>query len=252
MSELVSIITPVYNNANTIVQTVHSVMAQTYPYWELILVDDASTDEVLPLLQRLALEDERERIQVYALGANRGAAGARNEGILHAKGRFIAFLDADDLWEGEKLERQVEFSMANAAAITHTSYKWVDQKGVATGKVIHARERLTYDDMLDYNYIGCLTGMYDTEVTGKKYFMPDIAKRQDYGLWLHIMRDGHEAFGLDTVLAQYRTGGASLSSNKWESALYNWRVLRELEGLSRLEAVKHFLRYALKGLQKYR
>jgi len=252
MSELVSIITPVHNNANTIAQTVRSVMAQTYPYWELILIDDASTDGVLPLLQELALEDEQARVKIYVLDTNRGAAGARNEGILHAKGRFIAFLDADDLWEAEKLEKQVQFSKDNGAAITHTAYAWVDQMGEATGRVIHVRGLLSYDDMLDYNYIGCLTGMYDTAVTGKKYFMPDIAKRQDYGMWLHIMRDGHKAYGLDAVLARYRTGGTSLSSNKWESAMYNWRVLRTLEGLSRIKAAKHFMRYALKGLLKYR
>lgn len=252
MSDLVSIITPVHNNANTIVQTVRSVMAQTYPYWELLLIDDASTDDVVPILQQLASEDERGRIHVLLLDTNRGAAGARNEGILHAKGRFIAFLDADDLWKAEKLERQVQFSKENTAAVTHTSYAWMDEKGKETGKTIHARACLQYKDMLDSNYIGCLTGMYDTQVVGKKYFMPDIAQRQDYGLWLSIMREGHLAYGLDEILAYYRIGGASLSSNKWRSAAYNWRVLRGLEGLSRTRAAIHFARYAIKSILKYR
>ncbi|MEQ9186401.1 MAG: glycosyltransferase family 2 protein [Cryomorphaceae bacterium] len=252
MSDLVSIITPVHNNASTIVQTVHSVMAQSYPYWELLLIDDASTDDVVPILEQLASEDERGRIHVFLLDDNRGAAGARNEGILHAKGRFIAFLDADDLWMPEKLERQVQFSKEKTAAITHTSYAWMDEQGNATGKVIQARASLGYNDMLDSNYIGCLTGMYDTQIVGQKYFMPDIAQRQDYALWLSIMRDGHLAHGLDEILAYYRIGGASLSSNKWKSAAYNWRVLRELEGLSRTKAAFHFARYAIRGLLKYR
>jgi teichuronic acid biosynthesis glycosyltransferase TuaG len=168
-----------------------------------------------------------------------------------ANGRFIAFLDGDDLWLPEKLEKQVAFSLEKGAAITHSDYRLMDAEAKQLEKVIHAKPELTYGQMLDYNYIGCLTAMYDVEVIGEKVLMPEILKRQDYALWLRIMRRGHKAYAINEVLALYRTGRKSLSSNKLDSAKYNFKLLTEIEGLPKWKAAYHFIRYMLLGLQKY-
>ena len=245
----VSIITPVYNAAETLEECVHSVIAQGYEHWEMILVDDCSTDSSAELMKALSAKDPR--VKSVFLETNVGAAAARNKAIEMANGRFIAFLDSDDLWLPQKLERQVEFALESEVAITHTAYEWVDAVGSPTGKVIQAPRELGYRQMLNYNHIGCLTGMYDTAITGKKYFMPSIEKRQDYALWLSILRDGHKALFLDEVLAQYRTGRKSLSSNKWSAATYNFKLLREVEGLSWFKAGIHFTAYLFLAARKY-
>jgi teichuronic acid biosynthesis glycosyltransferase TuaG len=127
----------------------------------------------------------------------------------------------------------------------------MDASGNRLGRVIRARKLLTYRKMLAYNFIGCLTAMYDTEKIGGKVFMPEILKRQDYALWLKIMRTGHRAYGLNETLALYRTGRKSLSSNKFDSAIYNFKLLTELEGLSKPEAAYYFVRYFMLGMKKY-
>lgn len=245
----VSIITPVFNVAELVGATIDSVLSQTYGDWEMLLVDDVSTDDSWNVIQSYAEKDPR--IKSWRLVHNSGAAKARNFAIEQASGRFIAFLDHDDIWLPVKLQKQVEFSLAKSAAITHTDYEYIDASGNRIGKVIRAHKLLTYRKMLDCNYIGCLTAMYDTEKIGGKVFMPDILKRQDYALWLKIMRSGHHAYGLNETLALYRTGRISLSSNKLDSAMYNFKLLREIEGLSKHKAAYYFVRYFILGMKKY-
>jgi teichuronic acid biosynthesis glycosyltransferase TuaG len=246
MSHKVSIITPVFNSANFIAATIQSVLNQTYPHWEMILVDDVSNDNSVKIIQSFS----DSRIKLIQLTKNSGPAVARNKAIAAATGRFIAFIDSDDLWLPEKLDKQLQFMLSKKAAVTHTAYEVIDIKGIPTGKIIHAPEILSYNQLLNYNYIGCLTGIYDTEQTGK-VFMPEIPKRQDYGLWLAILRKGFKAYYLDEVLAKYRTGRQSVSSNKFETAKYNWQILRNIECLPLPRAVWHFAVYTFLGFKKY-
>ncbi len=244
----VSIVTPVYNSEQFLNQTAESVFSQTMSDWEWLIVDDGSTDGSLRIAQQIAQGDERVRI--LHTNGREGAAVARNNAIRSARGRFIAFLDSDDMWEQKKLEKQIAFMALNNAALSHTSYSTVDEEGIPLGKVIRAKERIDYNQLLDYNMIGCLTAIYDREQVGT-VLMPLVRLRQDYGLWLKILRQGHCAFGLDEVMAQYRIRTNSASSNKFRAASYTWQVLRHEEKLPLRLALRHFSRYVWHSVIKY-
>lgn len=229
MNPYVSIITPVYNASETLSATVDSIIAQSFSDWELLLIDDASTDASSDIAKQFAQDDAR--IKYFRLIENSGPAIARNSGIEQAQGSLIAFLDADDLWHAEKLERQVEFMEERSLALSCTSYAIVDEQGRTIKKEIIAENSLSYRKMLTRNFIGCLTAMYDTRIAGKTY-MPNIRKRQDYGLWLNIIKRTGPAAGLQECLAYYRNRPSSLSSNKLGMIQYNWRIMREFEQLS--------------------
>ncbi|MGW5350282.1 glycosyltransferase family 2 protein [Streptomyces sp. NPDC004031] len=234
---LVSVVMPVHNSAATLGASVRSVLAQTHADVELLVTDDASTDDSMDLLRELARQDER--VLPRAAPEQGGAARARNLAMERARGAYVGFLDSDDMWLPEKLERQLAFAAAGDAPLTFTSYYKVDgdHTGEAcdftpNGRVVAARERVTYRDMLVQDHIGALTAMYDRDALGTR-LMPDMPKRQDYALWLSIMRDGHPARGLQEPLAVYRAGRAgSLSSNKLALVEHNWRLYREHEHLS--------------------
>lgn len=228
MSPVVSIVTPVHNGAAFIRETIASVQAQTWDDWELLVVDDASEDGSAEIVEDLAAEDSR--IRVFRLERNGGAAVARNAAIEAARGRYIAFLDGDDLWLPHKLERQLAFMRENNAAFSYAAYERVDEDGRYLSPV-GVPPRLRYRDLLKTCYVGCLTAMYDTNVFGKRY-MPLIRRRQDYALWLELLRDGETAMGLNQVLGVYRVRSGSISSNKASTSLYTWRMYREVEGLS--------------------
>lgn len=237
---VVSVITPVWNAAATLTETVASVRAQTWPDWEMLLIDDGSTDESPALAAALAAADPR--IRTLALPENRGAAAARNAGIRAARGRFIAFLDADDRWRPEKLARQLDFIAAGGHALVFASYQRMDEAG-RPGAVVPAPARVTRAELLHGNVIGCLTAIYDTAVFGKVE-MPDIRRRQDYGLWLTLLSSVPAAQGVREVLADYRVSTASLSANKLVAAEATWRFYRDVEGMSLPRASYYFLSYA--------
>lgn len=234
---LVSVVMPVHNSAATLGASVRSVLAQTHTDLELLITDDASTDESWDLLTELAGTDER--IKAARAPRQGGAAVARNLAIERARGDYVAFLDSDDLWLPAKTERQLQFAAEAAVPLTFTSYYKTDAAydGDATtftpnGRVVRARDRVDYAAMLIQDHIGALTAMYDRGALGTR-FMPDMPKRQDYGLWLSIMRDGVPARGLDEPLAIYRSGRAgSLSSNKFALVPHNWALYRKHEHLS--------------------
>ncbi len=246
---LVSIITPVYNRSATLNANIESVMSQTYSNWEMILVDDCSIDDSVKIIEGFSKLDER--IKLIQLTENSGAAVARNKAIEMAAGRFIAFLDSDDLWKSNKLKTQVEFALKSKVALTHTAYEWMDGDGKSMGKIIRAPKQLDYKAMLKSNYIGCLTAMYDTEIIGEKVYMPEVEKRQDYALWLRILRAGHSALFIDESLAFYRVGHDSLSSNKMETILYYYKILREIEGIGRLKSAYYFTIYLFNAFRKF-
>lgn len=224
-SPLVSVITPTYNSTRFVRETVGSIQSQTCPNWEMLVTDDCSTDGTLELLRKIASEDPR--VKIFSLEENSGAGVARNNSIKQAKGRFIAFCDSDDQWRPGKLEKQVRFMLENDLAFSHTSYDKINEGGVSLNPV-QCFPLLTYADMLRNNYIGCLTAMYDTQKLGKVY-MPEIRKRQDWALWLKIIKQCGEVRGLDEPLALYRERGGSISSNKIEMLKYNWIIYHEVE-----------------------
>ena len=243
---IVSVITPVWNAAATLAEAVASVQAQTEPAWEMILIDDGSTDGSRGLAEGLAAEDPRLRVIGFA--ANRGAAAARNAGIRAARGRFVAFLDADDRWYPEKLALQLGFMAREGVPFVFASYRRIDPAGRPLG-LVRAPARVSYRDALGGNAIGCLTAVYDADFFGP-VAMPDLRRRQDYGLWLELLKRTPYACGLPEVLADYRVQPGSLSSNKLVAARATWTVLREVAGLSRLRASWYFLRYAGGALRK--
>src|SRR5690606_30251642 len=240
----VSIITPSYNSAQYIVRTIDSILAQTYRNWELLVIDDCSTDNSRDVIQKYM--DNDSRIRLISLNENSGAAVARNTGIRNASGRFIAFLDSDDTWHPEKLDKQINFMLSNHYPFTFTNYCKVNENGnfikdVKTPLVVN------YNKMLQTNYIGCLTVIYDTNSLGKVYF-PLIRKRQDYALWLKILKITPNGYALNENLAFYTVRSDSISANKFNVAKYNWTVYREVEKLSLIRAIYCFINYAILGI----
>lgn len=228
---LVSIITPCYNNSSFISQMIESVMGQTYTHWELLITDDCSSDESCKIIQSYV--DSDARIKLLRLNVNSGAGVARNNSIKEASGRYIAFLDSDDMWLPNKLEEQLIFMNKNNYELVYSSYNVVDEKNRPKG-IVRCLKRLSYFTLLRDNGIGCLTAIYDTDRIGK-FFMPTIRKRQDWCLWLSIIKQTKYAYGLDIPLAIYRDRKGSISStNKLGLIKYHWKVYHSIEKYSAL------------------
>jgi teichuronic acid biosynthesis glycosyltransferase TuaG len=234
MNNIVSIITPSYNSEKFIRDTIESVLFQTYKNWEMIIVDDVSPDNSNEIIEKYSKKDSR--IKLIKLEKNSGPAVARNRAIQEAKGRYIAFLDADDLWKPEKLEKQIKFMEEKNCALSYSTYETMSEEGVLQNKYINPPLKISYKDLLKSNYIGCLTAIYDTQKIGKVY-MPNISKRQDYGLWLKILRKTHFAYGMDESLAVYRIRSNSVSSNKFKLLKFNYKLFKEHEGFSTLKSL---------------
>ena len=247
MSDLVTIITPCYNSSEFIEESVSSVMAQTYDNWELIIIDDASTDSSTDVIRKL--ENSDDRISSVFLSVNKGVAAARNVAIKKAKGKYIAFLDSDDIWLPNKLEEQISFMYKGNIAFSFTAYGLMSQDGISLGKVIKAPKVMMYQDYLKNTTIGCLTVIVDFEQIGP-FEMRDLNVSEDMVLWLDIMKRGFPAFGLNVVLDNYRVVGSSLSSNKRESAAHVWKVYREVEDLSIIYSTWCFINYAFNAIRK--
>jgi teichuronic acid biosynthesis glycosyltransferase TuaG len=234
---LVSVVMPVYNSAATLGAAVRSVLTQTHGDLELLVTDDRSSDGSMDLLHEFA--DQDKRVLPESAPERGGAGRARNLAIERARGDYVAFLDSDDMWLPDKTEKQLAFAAQATAPLTFTSYFKMDADydgestdWVPNGRVVRARPHVDYRAMLVQDHIGALTAMYDRKVLGTR-LMPEMRKRQDYALWLSIMRDGTVARGLAEPLAVYRAHQAgSLSSNKLSLVQYNWAVYREHENLS--------------------
>ena len=237
---MVSIITPAYNVQNFIATTVHSVLNQTYHNWEMIIVDDGSTDNTLNIIEAFSTKDKR--IKLLKHKKSLGAGFARSTAINAATGNFIAFLDADDLWEPHKLATQIEFMITNNAAISFSSYQLIDENGNNLNKVVKALPIVNYKKQLKCNYIGNLTGIYNVSVLGK-IEIPQIKKRQDWVMWLEAIQKAGEAKGMKEVLASYRVRKRSISSNKMGLLKYNYNVYRKALGFSRAKSLVCFSKF---------
>ncbi|EGQ8807488.1 glycosyltransferase family 2 protein [Vibrio parahaemolyticus] len=246
MSLLVSVIMPTYNSAGTVVESIQSVLSQTYKNWELIIVDDRSTDNTWQVIQTYA--DKYDNIRIYQNKENLGAGASRNFAIKKARGRFIAFLDSDDLWTEDKLAEQIPFMLKNNYPLTYTHYRRFNSEEELS--VVTAPEYTTYKKLMYSNVIGCLTAVYDTRALGKRY-MPLIRKRQDMGLWLDILKDTPKAYCLPKALAKYRMD-SGMTANKFSVLSYQWKFYRDVVGLSLPRSLFTFSVYAVKGTMKHR
>lgn len=231
--KLVSIITPSYNSEDLILDTIESVQNQSYTNWEMIIVDDRSTDQTPQLIREKIEKDAR--IQLHILEKNSGAAIARNTAIQQAKGHYLAFLDSDDLWSQDKLNKQVEFMETNNYLFTSTSYKEISEKNEYNGNETKSYERLDYDGVLRH-CPGNSTVMYNVFELGK-FYIPDIKKRNDFVMWLQVIKEAKYLYGIDEALTSYRIRENSLSSNKVDLVKYQWKVYREIEKLSLVKSL---------------
>jgi glycosyltransferase involved in cell wall biosynthesis len=239
---LVSVITPTYNTEAFISETIDSVRAQSYTNWEMVIVDDASSDATVAILKKYAALDDR--IKVHVLETNSGAAIARNTAIENAAGSYIAFLDADDLWKPEKLTKQIAFMQEKNIAVSFTSYELMDEQGKSLGKMIKALPKVDFSKMLKSNYVGNLTGIYNAEQLGKVY-MPNIRKRQDWALWLTLIKKTGFAYSLDEPLARYRVRENSISSNKLNLLKYNYAIYRKALKFGAFKSSIYLIRFLI-------
>ena len=248
-NELISIITPVFNAEAYIEAAFNTVHSQTYAYWEWILVDDCSKDSSAERIRLLAADDPglAERIRLIVLPENGGAANARNTGIQVAKGRFIAFLDADDMWQPEKLTEQLHFMQERNAAFSYHSYEFGKEDGTPTGRVVRAVEKLTYDMALTRTIIFTSTVMFDMQKVTKEEILMPHCPSEDTALWWQLLRSGYIAYGLDKNLAVYIRPAKSLSSNKLVALERIWYLYREREHLSLIRSVFCFIGWAYRA-----
>jgi len=236
MEDLVSIVTPTYNCGKFIGETIESALKQSYKNWEMIIVDDCSTDDTKKVVSKYSCLDKR--IKYHLLEKNSGAAVARTRAMELASGKYIAFLDSDDLWNGDKLERQLTFMKKNDHAFTCTAYEQIDEDGMLLNKIIKTKMKTDYNGVLLSCPVGNSSVLYNVEKLGK-FIVPNIRKRNDDALWLQILKKEKYIFGMPDVLMQYRVRNNSISSNKFKLVKYHWKLYREIEHLSVLRSAFH-------------
>ena len=245
---LVSVIMPMHNSEKFVGKAIESVMCQTYPYWELLVVDDGSTDRSCDIVRAYARQDSR--IQLLINDNPIGMPFApRNYGIERAKGDFIAFLDSDDMWLREKLSQQLPyFSRDNRTAVVFSDYEKIDENGRRAARVVSTPRKTSYQQLLYGNVIGNLTGIYDVRKVGKYYFKN--IHHEDYAFWLSVLKSGYIARSTQTVLALYRVRKASVSSSKLRIVSWQWKVYRDIEHISIFRSMYYYMFYAVRGLRK--
>lgn len=245
--QLVSIITPAYKAEKIVGETIRSVQAQSYPHWQMLVVDDGSPDGTADAVASFAVSDPRIRL---IRQTNAGPAMARQKALDYASGRYIAFLDSDDLWLPEKLTRQLAFMETHRAAFSYTGFRRIRADGSGTGHLIAIPPRLTYHSLLGNTAIATSTVLIDRAATGG--FRMTKTYYDDFVLWLEILKRGHVAWGLNEDLMRYRVMGGSVSRNKLKSAHMVWQTYRQIEQLTVPVAAIHFVCYMLHAWRKYR
>lgn len=249
MKDLVSIIMPMYNSAAYVVEAIQSVLTQTYTNWELIVVDDCSRDDSVARVKEFCSIDSR--ISLFKTDKASGSPTTpRNEGVKHANGRFIAFLDSDDMWLPTKLEEQLKVFKESdgSVAIVYSDYEKITEGGERSGRVVKAPAKATYVSMLKGNVIGNLTGIYDTAKVGKVFFQR--IHHEDYVMWLSILKKDFIARNTETVTALYRVRSESLTSKKFSLLTWQWNIYVNVEKTGYLRAIYYYAIYACKGFLK--
>lgn len=249
LSPLVSIITPVFNTVNYLMETIESVKKQTFTDWEMILVDDCSNDGSWELLQEIIINDNRFSIQRNS--ENIGAGISRNRAIESASGKYIAFLDSDDIWHPDKLKIQIGLMEENNWKFSHTSYGYISKDGDKIKSTFHVSNKpVTYCDLLKKTEISCLTAVYNQKLIGK-YFMSEHRKKQDYALWLAILKDGVNSQPIDIELAYYRQTPGSSTSNKWKLVYNHISFLKETQKMNFFQALYYTSYWMFNGFIRY-
>lgn len=236
--DLVSVIMPTFNAGKFLSLSIDGVLGQTYSNLELLITDDASDEQATKdILARYANKDPR--VKVKHLDKNHGPSFSRNDSINRAKGRYIAFCDSDDIWFPDKLERQIAYMNQKHCALCYGSYIVADEEGKEIG-IVNAPQHITFNRLKKDNKIGCSTAIYDTKLLGRKYFMPNLIKRQDWALFLTILRDCHDAYAITQPLAYYRKRKNSVSSSKFKLIKFNILVYQKVLRYSRIHATLYF------------
>ena len=244
---LISVITPCYNMEKFVAHTIESVRNQTYPHWEMLIVDDASTDGTADVLRTLAEQDERIKFDIKP--SHVGIADSRNQAIQMAHGHYLAFLDADDLWHPDKLERQLRFMEEKHIGFSFSSYDLVNEAGQALGKTIKAHHDMSYKSYLRNTIIGCSTVMVNTDIVGP-VTVPRFRTSEDTATWLNILRQGHLAYVITQPLVSYRIRSKSASSNKLKASHDLWGVYRRHEKMPFFKALFYFGCYVFNAIKK--
>lgn len=245
---LVSVVVPVYNAQKFLEQTIDSVIEQTYKNWELILVNDASTDNSLRIIEKYIAKDSR--ISMSSFKANVGVAQARNDGTQKAKGKYLAFLDADDLWHKNKLHKQVRFMQNQSCGFTFSGYEFADSTGAPTGTKVSVPQRISYKESLKNHIIWTSTVMIDIHMLGKNpIYMPNI-RAEDTATWWQILKVVDNAHGINETLAYYRRTDNSLSANKLQAMKDSWNLYFETEKLGLMSSSYHFMWYGFNAVRK--
>lgn len=248
MEPLVSIIMPCYNAERYVAQSIESVLAQTYQNWELLITDDGSTDKSVEIVSKYCIKDDR--ISILVPDEHQGIARTRNMSIARAKGKFVAFLDSDDIWYSEKLEKQVGYMLENDVAFTYSSYEIIDAQCNSKNRVVKDAGVVSYKKYLRNTIICCGTVVVDKEKTGH-FATPIIKTSEDMSLWLSIMKRGFDAYPVPGPLHKYRITPGSASSNKFKAACDVWRVYRKIEKLSLPTSVFNFVCYTFNAVKKH-
>lgn len=233
---LVSIITPTYNCGKFIAETIETVLAQTYKNFEMIIVDDCSTDNTKEVVEQFSKSDDR--IKYFCLETNSGAAVARTTAMEKANGEYMAFLDSDDLWVPDKLEKQLKFMNDNGYSFVCSAYEQIDEDSNKLGRTIKCIKKTNYNRLLLDCPVGNSTVMYNVSKMGK-FKVPNIRKRNDDALWLQMLKKEEYIWGQDEVLMLYRIRQNSISSNKFKLIKFHWQLYREIEHLSVFRSAFH-------------
>lgn len=246
---LVSIITPAYNSEEFIGETIKSVLEQDYNNWEMIIVDDCSNDRTCEIVKSWQVKDNR--IKLIRQKTNLGAASARNLALQNSKGRFIAYLDADDIWLSNKLSKQVQFMQDINCGFSCCSYEVIDSDGKSKNKFIKMKKEVDYMGFLCNNLLQTVGIMADLNIINRNdLIMPPMRRRQDAATWLQVLKSGHKCYGLSEVLSKYRRVSNSLSSNKFKAVSGVWFLYRKVEKLNIVTSIYCFIRYAILAVWK--
>lgn len=248
MDALVSIIVPNYNSEKFIKETLDSVLAQTYPNWEMFVVDDCSTDGSAEIVRGYAEKDSR--IHLVLRDKNSGVANVRNAGIQMANGKYIALLDSDDVWTEDKLERQVSLLEETGAELAYCSYDFIDEGSKPLGKTFKVPEKTNFKKMLGKNVVSCSTAVIEANLLKAHPFNPEYY-HEDYVLWMELFKLPVKAVGDKKVLMHYRQSATSRSHKKGNAAKHRWIIYRKVLKLSWIRSVWAFIRYAVNGVLKY-
>lgn len=246
---LVSVVMPAYNAENYIAQAIASVQAQSVTQWQLLVIDDCSQDGTCAIVEALSGQDSR--IRLFRNEENMGTARSRNRGLELSQGQYVAFLDSDDIWHSQKLERQIAAAQAGGADVVFTSYAIIGNDGQPRCNDFVVPRQTDFRQMLRKNVVGCSTVLISAAAAEKYRFQEDVF-HEDYALWLTMIRDGAVFVGVPEVLVSYRYHSTSRAANKGNSAKSRWVIYRKLLGLSVGVSGWYLVQYALNGLWKYR